>query len=186
MLLGRPHWALIPYSPGHIWNLVWSALRINIIVSKLHVSCHVGFKKRFIHGTHQRVVNVQFDRLPGFIAVVRFGSFPSPFSSVNSIGATYRRTEKEWQLADGRGVEGGGGRSQIKRRRESLIIYNTLNTLWYTLYRHTYGTGTPLRPIFKAGKIGPFKVKSKVNSSALPITCMYVPVLYSVHSLPTS
>jgi hypothetical protein len=42
---------------------------------------------------------------PGFLAV---------------IPATHRKTEKEGQLADGRGEEGRG---------ERLVLYNTLNTL---------------------------------------------------------
>ncbi len=81
-------------------------------------------------------------------------------------------------------MEGGGEEepNQTTARKPDHL----LNTLWYTLYRHTYGRGRPLRPVFKAGKNEPFKVKSKVKSSALPIIYMYVPVLYSVHSLPTS
>jgi hypothetical protein len=47
-----------------------------------------------------------------FIAVVRFGSTPTPsltpLPSINSTGDTHRKTEKSRQLADGRGVEGGG------------------------------------------------------------------------------
>jgi hypothetical protein len=35
--------------------------------------------------------------------------------------ATYRKTEKERQLADGRGGRRGAGRSQIQRKRESLV-----------------------------------------------------------------
>jgi hypothetical protein len=43
--------------------------------------------------------------------------------------ATHRKTEEERQLADERG-EKGGGRSQIIRRRESLVFYKSFNTLW--------------------------------------------------------
>jgi hypothetical protein len=42
-------------------------------------------------------------------------------------------TEKERQLADGRGAGGGKGRrrSQIMRRREGLVLYNKLKLSGY-------------------------------------------------------
>ncbi len=50
-----------------------------------------------------------------------------PLSSLPSVSSTgpHRNTEKEKQLADGR-----GGSSRIERRRESLVLYNSFNTLW--------------------------------------------------------
>jgi hypothetical protein len=57
------------------------------------------------------------------------------------------KTEKEKRLADGR--EGGreGGRSQIIRRRESLILYSTVNTLW-----GMRGTGPLTNTVYKCTK----------------------------------
>jgi hypothetical protein len=56
---------------------------------------------------------------------------PSPVSKRDH-AVTHRKAEKERQLADERrGV--GVGRIQIKRRRESLVIYKSSNTLWRTL-----------------------------------------------------
>jgi hypothetical protein len=61
---------------------------------------------------------------PGFLAVVGFGSFFPPLS-LHSTGK-HRKTENE---ATGEGR--GGERSQTIRQRESLVLYNTLNTLWF-------------------------------------------------------
>jgi hypothetical protein len=49
----------------------------------------------------------------------------SPTLQSLALPATYSKTENERRLAGGR----GGGRSQIMRRPESLVLYNTLNTL---------------------------------------------------------
>ncbi len=55
---------------------------------------------------------------------------PSLPSVLYSSTGTHRKTEKERQLADGRGGR-GGGRSQIIWRRESLVLYTTFNSLWF-------------------------------------------------------
>ncbi len=65
---------------------------------------------------YQRVVNGLPYRGPGFLATIWFGSLPHPLPplSVSSTGITFedreRETEKERQLADGRG---GRGRSSV-------------------------------------------------------------------------
>jgi hypothetical protein len=51
---------------------------------------------------------------------------PSPVTYVRP--ATQRKTEKEKQFADGR-VRREWGRSQIIRRRESLLLYKLVDTL---------------------------------------------------------
>jgi hypothetical protein len=44
------------------------------------------------------------------------------------------KTEKERQLADGRGVGEGWARSRIiKPQEESLVLYKSLNALWVLL-----------------------------------------------------
>jgi hypothetical protein len=65
---------------------------------------------------------------PDFLAVVLFGSSPlllPPLPSVSWTGDT----EKEGQLADGRG-ERGWAMSRVIRLQESLVLYNSFNTLW--------------------------------------------------------
>ncbi len=52
---------------------------------------------------------------------------PSPLPSVSSIGDTHK-TEKEWQLTDGRGA-----RSRIRRPQEGLILYKPVSTLCYSV-----------------------------------------------------
>jgi hypothetical protein len=58
---------------------------------------------------------------PGFLAPCPppFPLLPSEIST-----AVYRKTEKERQLADGKGC-------QTIRQRESLVLYKSLNTLWF-------------------------------------------------------
>jgi hypothetical protein len=51
---------------------------------------------------------------------------PSPLSSVSSTGDTLR---KRYNLLTEEGVR-GLGRSQIIRRRDSLVLYKSFNTLW--------------------------------------------------------
>jgi hypothetical protein len=53
---------------------------------------------------------------------------PCPLPPQARLG-TYRKTEKDRQLAEWR--TGGGGGSQIIIRQESLVLYKTLNTLCY-------------------------------------------------------
>jgi hypothetical protein len=70
----------------------------------------------------------------GFLAFVWFCSSPpphphSPESKLDP--PTDRKTEKERQVADGRGEGGGWMRSQIIRWRESLALYKSFNTLWW-------------------------------------------------------
>ncbi len=63
-------------------------------------------------------------RRPGFLALVTFGSSPTPYPllpSVYSAGRIHRKIEKERQLANGRGGR-GWGRSQIIRRGDSLPL----------------------------------------------------------------
>ncbi len=69
-------------------------------------------------------------RGPSFFAVVLFGSYPPPLSSVSS--TTHKKDVKERQLADGKGGgEGGEFRSQIIRPQESLVFYKSFYTLWF-------------------------------------------------------
>ncbi len=73
-----------------------------------------------------------FYRGPGFLAVVWFGSSPTPlphtFPSVSSTGDTHKR-EKERQVADGR----GRARSRIIRPQEawSSICHSILSVLMF-------------------------------------------------------
>jgi len=70
-------------------------------------------------------------RGPGFLAVVRFGSVPtsSPSPVSKSTADTQEDFERETTCGRESGRE-GWGRSQIIRRRESLVLYNRLNALW--------------------------------------------------------
>ncbi len=67
-------------------------------------------------------------RRQGFLAVIWSGSFPasSPLPSGSSLSQSYCLPQVE--ITD---VEGGGGgwRSQIMRRRESLVLFKSFNTL---------------------------------------------------------
>ncbi len=67
-------------------------------------------------------------RGPGFLAVVCFGPSPtpSPLSRQEVRPAKHRRTEKERQLADGRGGRRGVRRSKIKKTSEKV---------WYSIKR---------------------------------------------------
>jgi hypothetical protein len=75
------------------------------------------------------------NRGAGFLAVVLFVYSPTPLSpspsvrSIRTTGDTQVKTEKERQLADGRGGE-GVGEEQIIRWRESLVLYKSFNILW--------------------------------------------------------
>jgi hypothetical protein len=51
-----------------------------------------------------------------------------------------RRRVSQVELTDGRGEGEGRGRSQILRRRESLIPYKSFNSLWLALPRSTFGS----------------------------------------------
>ncbi len=42
----------------------------------------------------------------------------------------HSKTEKERQIADGRGWGKGSARSRITRPQESMALYKSLNTLW--------------------------------------------------------
>ncbi len=71
---------------------------------------------------------LMYNRIPGFLAVVWFGSFPLPSPlpsrqqvvslSQSSCVSTVELLTKEWR----------GARSQIIRRRESLVLYKS--TFW--------------------------------------------------------
>ncbi len=64
-------------------------------------------------------------RGPGFLAVVWFGSVPTPslpLSRQQARPATHRKTEKDRQLMDRWEGVGPWGRSQIIRQRESLVL----------------------------------------------------------------
>ncbi len=70
---------------------------------------------------------------PGFLAVVWFGSAPTPFPSPSpSRRATHMKTEKERQLADRRGGWKGRGLARIRilRPQSSLVLCKSFNTLW--------------------------------------------------------
>ncbi len=73
-------------------------------------------------------------RGPGFLAVVWFGSCPIPFPSLPSVSSTKKTEKKKRQLADER-VGRGWGRSQIIRRRESLVLNKSFNALWGSIIR---------------------------------------------------
>ncbi len=62
-------------------------------------------------------------RGPGFLAVIWFGSTPNPHPPVSKLHRRHKTTEKERQLADGKG---GRGRPP----HESLTIYRSFNPLW--------------------------------------------------------
>jgi hypothetical protein len=67
-------------------------------------------------------------RGPGFLAVVWFGSSPSPPpSSVSKFSIVLSLPVG---LTDGEEGGKGVGRSQIIRWRESLVLYRSSNTLW--------------------------------------------------------
>ncbi len=72
-------------------------------------------------------------RGPGFLAIVWFGSFPLPYPT------THRGLRKRDNLLTGEGCR-GEERSQFIWRRKSLVLYNTLNTLWgeLTIVSKTY------------------------------------------------
>ncbi len=69
-------------------------------------------------------------RGPGFLAVVWFGSSPTPSPPPvsKSRPATHRKTKKERQFADGRRGK-GWARSRIIRPLESLVLYKSFNNL---------------------------------------------------------
>jgi hypothetical protein len=88
-------------------------------------------------------------RGPGFLAVVWFGSLPPP----HPLPAIHRKTEKERQLADGRGV----GEEPSLRRRESTVLYKLFNTLWFFLsWNKKEKTFYIMRNIYKQQKSGSF------------------------------
>jgi hypothetical protein len=99
------------------------------------VSSEVKVSEDLSHlGSQQKIVSREvwmYYRGPGFLSVIWFRSSPrhSPVS-------TREDWARERQLADGRGDK-GGGRSQIIRRRESLVLYNTLNTLRFFVSKKT-------------------------------------------------
>jgi hypothetical protein len=70
-------------------------------------------------------------RRPGFLAVVRLTSqHPPSLPSASSTGDTQGDFERETTCGRESGRE-GWGKGQIIRRRESLVLYNRLNALWY-------------------------------------------------------
>ncbi len=62
--------------------------------------------------------------------MIRLHARTPPPPPVSKLAIDTSKTEKERQLADRRGWGSGGGRSQIIRRRESMVLYNTINSLW--------------------------------------------------------
>jgi hypothetical protein len=78
------------------------------------------------------------NRVPGFLADVRFGSSPRHplpiLPSVCSTGDTQDwNTEKERKLADGRGGGRGGERRAKSWPKESLVLYKSFNILFIHL-----------------------------------------------------
>ncbi len=72
-------------------------------------------------------------RVPGFLAVVWFCSSPTPWpppphSSASKLDRRHRKTEKERQVADGK-----GGWEQNHTTGWSLILFKSFNTLWANL-----------------------------------------------------
>jgi hypothetical protein len=61
-------------------------------------------------------------RGPGFLA--SYGSSPLSREQVVSFSVSLCEAGDE-------GMGGGRGRSKIIRRRESLVVYKSFNTLWY-------------------------------------------------------
>ncbi len=73
-------------------------------------------------------------RGPSFLAVLWLGSSPIPFlpHSLSKLSLFLSLpVSPAWLLMEERGR--GWARSQIIRLRESLALYNSLNTLWYWL-----------------------------------------------------
>ncbi len=69
---------------------------------------------------------------PGFLAVVRFGSSPTPsppLPSVSSTGGTQKDWERDTSCWRER-VRRGWARNRIIRPQESLVLYKSFNTLW--------------------------------------------------------
>jgi len=56
---------------------------------------------------------------------------PSPVSNLYQ-RHIYGKTEKERQLADGRGAGDGKGAESQKTQEESLVLYESFNTTEYT------------------------------------------------------
>jgi hypothetical protein len=104
--------------------------RFLVLFRRYCLHCSIYRHLTFL-GQAQRVLN-EF-RGPGFL-VVWFGSFPTPSPSpVSKLDRRHTWEVREIQkLADGRGCR-GCGRSQIKRRRGSLGLYKSFNTLWSSL-----------------------------------------------------
>jgi hypothetical protein len=82
----------------------------------------------------QRLLNDY--RLPGFLAVVWFGSSATPLSlplSLSKLDRRYtgdRKTEKERQFADRWSGREVGAKRRIIRPQESLVLYKSVNCLW--------------------------------------------------------
>jgi len=78
---------------------------------------------------------------PGFLAVVGFGSSPTPLPALFPVSKLDRRhTGRHWKRDNLRTGEGGRGwrRSQIRRWRESLFLYKSFKTLWCETYNSLY------------------------------------------------
>ncbi len=91
--------------------------------SSIYQSEHLPATERYMEAREYWMIF----RGPGFLAVVCFGSSPTPSQlSQEARTATRRKSEKERQLADGR-RGGGWGRNQIIWQRESLVLYKSMN-----------------------------------------------------------
>ncbi len=69
-------------------------------------------------------------RWPGYLVVVWFGSSPTPSPSLLSRqNRSTGDTQKDWEREKKTCWRGGGGGSQILRLKDSMVLYNSFNTL---------------------------------------------------------
>ncbi len=105
------------------WIEKWGAKSLNHSIEIREwpgtTACHLESNGWFIEG---QAFSLSYDLVPP----------PPPPSKLDR--RHIWKTEKERQLADGRGARGrkGWGRCQIIRRRESLVLFKSFNTLCAT------------------------------------------------------
>ncbi len=138
------------FSVESIWSLNCSACCVIIRSVYEYCPCNVQstFEKKPQSSNilnliaSERLVQTReylmYYRGPVFLVVVWLGSFPlsfppPPLPSVSWTGDT--QEDWEGETTGWREREGGGGRSQIIRQRENLVLYNTVHTLWSKLSR---------------------------------------------------
>ncbi len=127
--------------PGRVWSVtsrLGTGKRLTLFYSVLVLWCYRHFSairnsdEIYPWCFFQSSVYWRIWRVPGFLAVIGFGSSLSPvnkFSLFLNLPVCAGSS-----LLTGGGGAGGNRRNQILRRRTSLVLYNSFNTLWHRAF----------------------------------------------------